>query len=71
MSSNGLPKRKYPHQEDYQADMEKGLFHPENFREVPFETLRCYQQCHKGLMEQDLTTGCWVNELAILDDKLL
>ena len=39
--------------------MMEGLFSPENFRDVPVETLRCYKQRNYNLMEQDLTTGCW------------
>ena len=47
--SKGLDKRKYPDEHGYEADMGKGLYHPENFRDMSVDTIRCSQQRHDGL----------------------
>ena len=41
--------RKYPNEHGYEADMGKGLYHPENFRDMSVDTIRCSQQRHDGL----------------------
>ena len=39
--------------------MAEGLFHLDNFYDIPVKTLFRYLQCCNNLIKQHLTTGCW------------
>ena len=52
-------KCKYPDQHGYKADMGKGLYDPEVFSDLTFDTLRCYNNRHASLLKSDFTAACY------------
>ena len=57
-TTNGGPSggnRKYPNEYGYEADMGKGLYDPEIFSDMSFDTLRRYNNRHTSLLVSDFT----------------
>ena len=61
-NNNGGPaggNRKYPNEYSYEADMGRGLYDPEIFSDMSFDTLRRYNTRHASLLVSDFTAACY------------
>ena len=61
-NNNGGPSggnRKYPNERGCEADMCKGLYDPEIFSDMSFDTLRGYNNRHASLLVSNFTVACY------------